>query len=230
MSGTDGSRRATTWVVAGSAVSGVAAYGFQLVGARALGEQAYAPIGVLWTLQYLAFAVPLISVESYLTRLRARALHQPSALRGPLLRTCAWVAVMAVVVGAVTWRWRDALYAGDAQLAVVAAVIVAAYGAFAVVRGLLAGAERFRLYAVGTGAESLLRLLLVVPVVWLVGTTAGVAWTMPVGPLLVLSWWLRDRRRAVTRRCSGAPPCASAVRRSPPVRAVRARGGSSARR
>lgn len=193
-------RRATSWVVGGSAVSGLGAYAFQVAAARVLGEEGYAPIGVLWTLQYLAFSVPLISIEAYLTRLRTRARLHGAPLRGPLRRAAATILAVSLVVGAVSYVARGALFQGEAALALVAAAIVAAYGGFAVARGLLAGAERFRLYGLGTGGESLARLVVALPVLALVGTTASLAWTMPVGPVVVALWW------AAERRARGAPP------------------------
>ena len=43
--------RATSWVVLGAGFAGIATYLFQIVGTRALGTEAYAPISVLWTIQ-----------------------------------------------------------------------------------------------------------------------------------------------------------------------------------
>src|SRR5690606_25534967 len=54
VSGARGPRvSATGWVALGSTVGGAAAFLFQIVGTRVLGPVAYAPISVLWTLQYL---------------------------------------------------------------------------------------------------------------------------------------------------------------------------------
>src|SRR5690606_29991495 len=58
----------TSWMVVGSLIAGVGAYAFQVVTARGLGEVGYAPISVLWTIQYLLLAVVLYSMESYVTR------------------------------------------------------------------------------------------------------------------------------------------------------------------
>lgn len=215
MSATARARGATRWVVAGSAVSGLAAYAFQVAAARFLGEQGYAPIGVLWTLQYLAFSVPLISVEAYLARVRALPELEPTALRGPLRRVAWLVLGVALLVGCVTYVGRGSLFHGEASLALVAAAIVGAYGAFAIARGLLAGAERFRLYGLGTGAESLARLLVALPVLALVGTTSSLAWIMPVGPVAVGMWWVTERR------ARGAPPLLG-TRGMPPSAAPRA--------
>ncbi|MGH8976031.1 MAG: hypothetical protein ACRD0C_22825, partial [Acidimicrobiia bacterium] len=52
----------TLAVGAGLIISGVAAYGFLAISARALGPSRYAPLGVLWALMFVAgpgFFLPL---------------------------------------------------------------------------------------------------------------------------------------------------------------------------
>jgi O-antigen/teichoic acid export membrane protein len=182
-------------VLFGSLVSGLGAYAFQVIGTRGLGEEAYAPISVLWTLQYLTVSVPLIAVEAYVTRLVARNAADPGfSLRRPLRVLSAWLAGLAAVLGVGTYLARDALFAGLGDLALVAAAIVGAFGAFVIIRGQMAGAERFRSYGGATALESLARALIALPALLLIGTTRSLAWILPVGPLLVVAWWVWDRR------------------------------------
>lgn len=182
----------TSWVVLGSLASGVGAYLFQVVGARALGDEAFAPISVLWTLQYLLLAIALISVEANLTR--TVTLDRHSSLRRPLAVICGWLGVTAAGTGLLTYLWRGALFGGVAELAGVAALIVVSYGAFVMIRGWLAGRGRFTAYGAMTGLESIVRLGATFAVLAVATTTRALAWVMPLGPLAVVAWWLRERR------------------------------------
>ena len=79
----------TRTVLLGGVASSLAAYAFQIIGARTLGDAAYAPVGILWTLQYLVLTIGLLSTEAYVTR-----------LRGVTMGVWGWVLGLAVVVGA----------------------------------------------------------------------------------------------------------------------------------
>lgn len=187
------SRSATSWVVLGAGVAGVATYLFQVVGTRALGTEAYAPISVLWTMQYLVFAVGMVAVEAYVTR--GTTLH-PHTLARDVRVVAAWLVAAAVVVGAISFVLRDQLFEGLGDLAAIAALIVLAFGSYAVVRGRLAGAERFRLYGIVTVAEAGIRVVLAVIVVAVAASTRSLAWVLPVGPLAIAAWWGLTHRRS----------------------------------
>ena len=58
----------TTFMVAGGLIGAVGAYIFQVYGGRALGPEAFAPIGVLWTTFFILATVLLVPVEQYVTR------------------------------------------------------------------------------------------------------------------------------------------------------------------
>lgn len=188
-------QRATQWVLAGSLASGIGALVFQVLGVDVLGEEAYAPITVLWTLQYLASTIALYSAEAYVTR--AATLHpgEPRALDRPVRVIAVWVAALALACGIVTWLLRDALFAGAGDLAVVAAALILSYGAFFVIKGRMAGANRFRSYGAATALESVGRILLALPVLLVLPSTRALAWVMPLGPALVAAWWSYDRTR-----------------------------------
>ena len=183
------SHGATHRMVLGSALAGVAAYGFQVAGARALGDIDYAPIGVLWTIQYLLLSVVLYTVEAYVTRLVVLDRQRPVGIRRAVLTLAAVLAGLALVVAAVTYLFSDALFHGLHDLALVAGLTVGTYGAFVVVRGLFAGRDRFGAYGVATALESLARLALALPVLWLAPSTRALAWIMPVGALVAAMWW-----------------------------------------
>ena len=194
-------RSATSWVLSGSLVGGVGAYLFQVLGVRQLSEEAFAPIGVLWTVQYLVMSVALAAIEAYLTRTVATHGVQGAARR----RALPWIGLVAVAVTAFGLVTRDALLGGDAALAAVGGLIVLSYGAFVVLRGRLAGEERFRAYGSATAGESVARLLFALALLAVTPSTRTLALAMPLGPLAV--WALFKLRRWPAAR----PPQAHAA-------------------
>lgn len=188
-------RGGTHWLLIGSLVGGVAAYLFQVVGARALGEEAYAPIGTLWTIQYLFWSVFLYAMETYVNREVVLGRLGATMRVGAILRMAVWLGAVALALTATTWVLRDALFYGVDDLAVVAGLIVVSYGAFAVVRGRFAGAGRFKVYGLVTAAESVIRLALAVAVVLVAATTRALAWSMPLGALTAAGLWFLVRHR-----------------------------------
>lgn len=178
-------------MLVGSALGGLGAYAFQVIGTRSLGDEAYAPIGVLWTIQYLSMTVALVSVEAYLTRTITLHPDEPSTLRRALAALSGWVLAVALLVGTATLFWRESLFHGaGADLPVIAALTVLGYGLLVLIRGQLAGQGRFGTYGVVTGAESLVRVAAALPVALLITSTRSLAWTLPVGTFVVAAWWL----------------------------------------
>lgn len=190
-------QRATQWVLFGSLASGLGAYVFQVLGSRALGPQAFKPVTVLWTIQYLASTTALYSAEAYVTRTATLHPGEPEVLDRPVRMIGVWVAVVATVTGVATWALRDSLFGGAGDLGVVAALLIVSYGAFFVIRGRMAGAGRFRSYGAATALESIGRIVIAAPVLLVAAGTRSLAWVMPLGPALVACWWLYDRRRTL---------------------------------
>lgn len=198
---------ATAWIVAGSTVNGIAAFLFQIVGTRALGPVAYAPISVLWTLQYLWIAVAVTALEAYVTRVVTVGGPAAPELRR-FLRLFTWALLGAAVITAgVGFGLREQLFGGLADLGVVLGLVVLGYGWYAMVRGRAAGLDRFRAYGLATAGESVLRLVAAVLVLLVVTGPRALAWVFPVGPLLIAAWaWGRrhvtaymPRRRSESR-------------------------------
>ena len=192
----------TTPVLIGSALSGLGAYLFQVLGTRALGEEAYAPIGVLWTIQYLALSIALFPSEAYVTR--HATLHGSEGLGSAEAGWRAgrhllpWMAGLCVLLLAVTAGARVPLFGrDDFLLPVISALTVGCYGMFVVVRGTLAGTGRFGQYGAATGAESIIRLLLAVVVVLVSARTGALAMTLPAGVIVATAWWGTRARRWV---------------------------------
>lgn len=178
-------------VVLGALASGFGNYLFQVVATRSLGDEAFAPLGVLWTIWYLLLTIFLYAVESWVTRARAGGETDGG------LRPLAWaIGLVAAGVGGVTWLFAGPLFAGLDELAGVSALLVLTYGAFAVLRGELAGANRFRPYAVLTAVESLAKVALAVPVALLAPSTTALSLLLPAGPVIAIACWWVWRRRA----------------------------------
>jgi O-antigen/teichoic acid export membrane protein len=181
---------ATTWIAVGSALNGVAAFLFQVVGTRALGPVGYAPIGVLWTLQYLWIAVAVTALEAYVARLVIVNGPGNDQLRRFLRILNRWLFGAAATVTAIAWLLRAELFAGLGDLAVVLGLLILSYGWYGVVRGRATGLGRFRAYGLATIGESALRLVAAIALLAVAATTRSLAWAFPVGPLLVagLAW------------------------------------------
>ena len=187
-------RDGTGWLVLGGALAGLGAYLFQIVGTRALGEADYAPISVLWTIQYLVLSTVLVSIETVVTRdTLAQRERADGAGRQPP-RVWRTIVVVAVTLSAVCWLARDALLGGSADLALVVGLMVVSLGAFVIVRGRLAGAGRFKRYGLVTAAESLSRLGFAAVALSLSATVRSLAWILPLGGA-VAAWCGRGGRR-----------------------------------
>lgn len=178
----------TAWIAIGSTVNGLAAFGFQVVGTRALGPADYAPIGVLWTLQYLWIAVAVTAVEAYVTRMTTVSGPRSAELARFLRLFGRWLLVTGAVTAAGGWLLRDLLFDGVGTLGLALGLVVIGYGWYAVIRGRSAGEEAFRAYGLATAAESVLRFAAAAVVLAITATTRSLAWVFPIGPLAVIAW------------------------------------------
>src|SRR5690554_2415647 len=58
----------TAFIVAGSAVAGLAGYAYQILGGRTLGTHDFAPVSTLLTIHFLTFIVILLPIEQSVVR------------------------------------------------------------------------------------------------------------------------------------------------------------------
>jgi O-antigen/teichoic acid export membrane protein len=190
-------------MVLGSLVAALGAYLFQMITARAVGNQAYAPLSVLWTAQYLLLSVVLYGLEAW----GIRAVRQASGALTQILRATRSLVIqltmLAAVLTAVVLAGRGTLLAGQGGLAGVVFLTVVTYSLFVLVRAVLAGRQRFLAYGVVTGLEAVVRLALATIVLLLGWGATGVAWIMPLGALGAAAFWLVARR---TRSFPGPVP------------------------
>lgn len=171
-------------MIVGTFVAAVAAYLFQLVAGRSLGPHAFAPITVLWTIQFLAFTTVFLPIE----QLTIRRLNSDAPERTPWRLFFAVIALTAIIATAVSVATRDRLLDGEWVFVGITAVLVTAYGVFALGRGFLAGNRRFREYGLTTLAESVLRLVAASLLLAAGFGTVGIAWTLVIGSAVVLFW------------------------------------------
>ncbi|MGI9666539.1 MAG: sugar transferase [Acidimicrobiia bacterium] len=171
-------------IVLGSLVAGLGGYAYQFIGGRALGEEGFAPIGVLLTAHFLAFVIVLMPIEQYVIRkltIGDRGWVVP--LRAIALVVSATIAGIIVVSVA-----GDDYFTSRSQFALYVVLTVIGHFFFAVGRGYLAGFRRFRAYGYSSAAASMFRLAIALGVAIVVPSIAGFAWAHILGPLVIFLW------------------------------------------
>src|SRR5262249_26461138 len=160
----------------GLIISGITAYGFQILAFKGLTKSEYAALNGLWILVFVVAPGFFLPLEQEVGRAvadrRARGLGggpvvRRAALAGGLLT--AGPAALAVVA-ALTTSFVDRLFHGRTALFVCFLIALATYAVQHVTRGTLAGNGRFRPYGVILGAEGVLRVAPVI-VVYALGVT-----------------------------------------------------------
>jgi O-antigen/teichoic acid export membrane protein len=169
----------------GLVISGVATYGFLSITKRALGEDAFAPVSLLWFLTFILAPGFFLPVEQEVGRALAhrRALGQgsrPVVQRAAVLEAILLVTITIVMVAVspllVTHLFDDSwvLFAG----------LLIAFWSYALAhltRGVWSGTGRFDAYGLLMGSEGVIRLVFAV-----VLSVAGVTAVGPYGILVGL--------------------------------------------
>lgn len=181
----------TTTMVAGGLAGAVLAYVFQAVGGRALGDEGFAPIAVIWTAFFILASVLLVPLEQYVTRevSRGRAIADD-------LRVVVWVGIVGVAAGAAfVVTTLDRFFEGNPVYAVLVAGLVVGYTVLFTAKGLLAGHRRFASVGWVLGIEGVLRLVAGLVILAVVVEAAWLAWAMVVAPLsaLLVGFWRHDK-------------------------------------
>lgn len=193
-----GHRDGTSWLLIGSLLAGVASYVFLVIGGRALGTEAFAPIATLWTVQNIYTAVVLLSIEQYEIRTVAAAGGQSSALARANAALWGTVILLPVLVGLALLLAGGRASIDTTELAVTGGVWALTMGLLVLGRGIAGGRTDYRVVGVATASDPVTRLVLAIPVLVVLGTTQGLAWTLAVAPLpFVAWWWARGRHKHV---------------------------------
>ena len=181
----------TSFMIAGGLIGALGAYGFQLVGGRALGTAAFAPVSVLWTAFFILATVLLVPVEQYVTREVASG---RKALPGDLRPTLVMTAIGAVVGGGFVAITLDDLFRGDPQYIAQIVLLMGGYALLFVGKGVLAGSRRFATVGWVLIVETVVRLAAGIAAVLAIGSAVSLGWAMVLGgfSVLVLRWWRFD--------------------------------------
>ena len=190
-------RDGTLDIVIGSLIAGLGSYAFQFIAGRSLGEEQFAPIGVLLTAHFLAFLIVLVPIEQFIIRrltLGARGWVLPVRALGLVMVTAAAAAITVGVSGDEYFRFTD-----RETLVLFGVATVVTHFVFASGRGYLAGFRRFRAYGRASAAASLVRVAIAIVIALTVQSITGYAWAHVLGPLIILAWRPFKRRSEPTR-------------------------------
>jgi lipopolysaccharide/colanic/teichoic acid biosynthesis glycosyltransferase len=171
-------------IVLGSLVAGIGAYAYQFIGGRSLGEEGFAPIGVLLTAHFLAFVIVLLPIEQFVIRrltLGFRGWVLPARALALVASTAAAAAIVVGVAG-------DDYFTSRREFVMFVLLTVFLHFFFAVGRGYLAGYRRFRAYGYVSAQASMLRVALALAVALIAPSVTGFAWAHVLGPIVILFW------------------------------------------
>jgi O-antigen/teichoic acid export membrane protein len=182
----------------GLLISGITAYGFQILAFKGLTKSEYAALNGLWILVFVVAPGFFLPLEQEVGRAvadrRSRALGG-----GPVVRKAAKAgAILAVslillsLVGFEAFGFTDRLFHGQEVLLVCFVIALATYAVQHITRGTLSGNGRFGPYGMILGAEGVFRILPVV-VVYLAGIDSllwyGLALAVPPVLASIVSVW-----------------------------------------
>jgi O-antigen/teichoic acid export membrane protein len=178
-------------MVAGGLIGAVGAYIFQVYGSRALGPDAFAPVGVLWTVFFILATVLLVPVEQYVTREVASG---RKAIPHDLKPAGVMVIVGAVLGGGFAVVTLDRLFEGSWQFVLQIVLLMVGFALLFVSKGVLAGRRRFADVGWVLIIETAVRLVAGVVAIQLVASAESLGWAMVLGGFAVLGmrWWRHD--------------------------------------
>ena len=175
-------------------IAGIATYAFFKIGNVAVGgDKAFAPITALWFATFALAPGFFLPLEQELGRALAhrRALGQgtaPVVKKVVQLGVALTISVVAVI--AIASPWIAEIYFGGNWFMVVALVLAfASYAPAHLARGICSGNGRFRSYAVITGSDGVIRILLCIALA-IIGVTAVGAYGLAVAiaPLFAVAF------------------------------------------
>ncbi len=174
----------------GLLVNGIATFGFLTVAKRAMGDESYSALAVLWALVFIlgpGFFQPL---EQELSRATAERASRGEG-SAPVLRKTAQIGaglLVLVTVGLlVAWPLGLDERLDNAKLLLLSLIL--AMGAFTVsqlLRGLLAGQHNYKFYGVFFGVDGMMRFGAAI-VLAIIGVTAAGVFGLTVGVALLVA-------------------------------------------
>jgi O-antigen/teichoic acid export membrane protein len=176
-------------------LSGVLAYAFHVLAARALGPDAYGQVAVLWAAMFLVVVVAFRPLEQTTARAISDRLARGQEVQS-VLRSVVLIYLVMLVAGAVlalaAWEITTSrLFLGNDAMTAALFGGIAGYGIAYVVRGVCAGARWFGGYSAILIVDAVVRLVVALPLLVVASTTcAGVACAAAgiAGALAPLLW------------------------------------------
>jgi O-antigen/teichoic acid export membrane protein len=171
---------------------GVTAYVFLLLAGHVLGDEEYAPLGVLWILVFLLAPGFLYPIEQEVSRAiaarRALGLGVAPVVRRASVITVVIVMVLIVMTLVAGPVLDDEFFNGQSMLLFALVASFVSYGAAYVGRGVFAGSGLLNRYGVLIAGEGVWRLVAAIAFV-LIGVEAAGPYGLLVGlgPLVALS-------------------------------------------
>jgi O-antigen/teichoic acid export membrane protein len=191
---------AGAWVVSASMlISGVLIYAFHAGAARALGGTAYGHIAVLWAAMFLVVIVVFRPLEQASARAIADR-HARGEDARPVVRSVVLLgagALLALVpVSVLAWdSMSAALFDGDDAMTAWLLVGIVAYGVAYVSRGIITGARWFAGYGIGLMSDSVARLAIAAPLLFVASLDVAAAAVTVAGLVGALVPLLAGRAR-----------------------------------
>jgi hypothetical protein len=198
--GAGGVGRDATWLAGSALVSGLAAYGYILLGTREFGGAAFAPVSVLWSLWAISTALLSFPVQHWIVR-SFRVSGGEGEVRAHAGRLLATLSTASLALGVATWMLRDQLFGSEDPLyPILAGVVCFGTGLLGFTRGVLAGRDRFRALGGTVAGENLLRLAIGAITVGIGADVGAFAAAIALGPLVIV---LVPRVMVLGRETSG---------------------------
>jgi O-antigen/teichoic acid export membrane protein len=191
----------------GTLASGVLAYAFNVLAARALGPAAYGAIGALWGGMFLLAVLLFRPIEQTVSRAVADHVARGEDAR-PAVRSAARLTVLvtAAALAGCALAWApitDRLFGGEPVLTAALMAGVAGYAISYFARGLAGGVQWFGGYGLVLLADGAIRFVLAIPLLLVASQTVAavaIAAAAAGGALAPLV----SRKRGNLRRLAGA--------------------------
>ncbi len=174
----------TVAVGVGLAVAGLAAYAYQVLTARLLGEDTAATLAATWGVMFTIGPGFFMPLEQEVSRaIAARRTRNTGA--GPLIRRAALLgagltAIVLALLAAFSWLITDHLFDDHWTLFVALCMGVVGYAMGHLARGTLSGSGQFGPYAVYIGGEAVARMVMAI-VLALAGYRAAGGYGLAIG-------------------------------------------------
>jgi O-antigen/teichoic acid export membrane protein len=194
-------------LAAGSVAAGLLAYGFFALTTHSLGAGGAAPVSILWSYWSAVAAVLTFTLQHWTIRTLAHDDHEGTVARA-LPKIAIMAAVLAGLAGLVAYVFREPLF-GDPGIIfpVLVAAITVGSMFMGLLRGALAGRQRYGATAASLVGENAVRVILAVAVVVAGGGSKAFGVALASGPVIGLVWVgsLRFVRGPATAPASGSP-------------------------